>query len=251
MARIDDLLDRQTEALDRVTGREAKRFLTAYKRAGRELTADLVTVTTDDQQQRLRIMLAQVRSGQLQLQKTLDEELGGSIQRHEERALKDLVGVIAKAEPLLGETAGGIEVAALQRLTGDRSLALHTFSTQRYTQDVIGALQREIVQSTIQGETIDKLEKRLRGALKGKEHRAWLIARMELSRAYNDAELRGVLEANRTLPGGMMKKIHETADRRNHPFSRAAHGVTAEAATIYLRPSYMATICIAVHIGAK
>jgi hypothetical protein len=237
MARIDDLLDRHSAALERLTDREARQFVQVYREAGRDLVAQIAqSYPTEDQEQRLRIMLAQVRQGRMDLERRLGTALDPAIQRAEVKALADLKTTIAMAEPLLGETAGAIEVAALRRLTGKRALALHTFSIQRYGSAVVSALQRDLVQSTAMGEGVDTLERRLRRTLKGQEHRAWLIARMELSRAYNDAEVAGIMEADQTLPGGMLKKIHETRDRRNHPFSRASHGATAKAQAAFKIP---------------
>jgi len=235
--RIDRLLDKHSRDLDRLTDKEAKAFLRAYRDSAKELTSSLAAVgATAGQEQRMRIMLAQLRSGIRQLEKRLGVQLDVSTQEAQIQSLYSLLGTIRKAEPELGEVAGLVETGATRRLVRHRGLALHRHSVERYGRALIDDLQREIVASTLANETVDQLERRLKRRLRAQEHRAWLIARMELSRAYNDAHLEGIKEADAQLPGGMGKQIHETADRRNHPFSRAAHGVTAKADEVFKVP---------------
>lgn len=50
------------------------------------------------------------------------------------------------------------------------------------------------------------------------------IVRTEIMRTYNEGQVKAAKSANRPT----MKRIDEVFDRRNHPFSRAAHGTRAE-----------------------
>lgn len=237
MARIDTLLDRQSDALDLLVDREEAAFLRAYRGASRELVAQLAVAASDVSRQSLRVRLAQLRSGAQQLEDRMGLHLDDGVRKASESALADLLAVIRRAEPILGEVGGLVEVGALRRLSRSRGLALHRFSLETYGKALVGQMQRDLVRSTALGETVDQMERRLKRTLVGKESRAQLIVRMELSRTYNDAALESIREAAAQLPGGMMKRIHETKDRRNHPFSRAAHGTMAMAGEVFKVPS--------------
>lgn len=230
MATIDDILEDHAFALESLTDREAEQFVKTYKSVARELSNKIAHARSPDAAQRARIMLAQVGTGIVELEERLNGTLGSSLNKTRRLGLKNLATTIRAAEPALGETVGMIEVGALRRLH-QGGLALHEHSIKSYGTAVADALQRDIVRATAMGEGVDAMEKRLRKTLLGSrlESRAWLIARMELSRAYNDTELAGIEEADETLPGGMLKKIHEAKDGRNHPFSRASNGITAKA----------------------
>lgn len=237
MSRIDEIMDSHSLALEKLTTREAREFVKTYRSVARDLQNQIVNARSDDAAQRARIMLAQVGRGIADLEIRLGGSLDHSVHKAKLKAIAHLVKTIKTAEPVLGETVGSIEVEALRRF--QRDLAIHRFSIRTYGQAITDALQREIIQSTAMGEGVTALEKRLRSTLVGSklESRAWLIARMELSRAYNDATMVGITEANSSLPGGMMKRIHDVTDIRNHPFSRATHGVVAKSGQPFKVPA--------------
>ena len=228
MARIDDIMDKHSIALDRLTEKQAIQVVSSYRKSAKDLVKDLaIGAGTAGKKQRRRVMLAQVKAGVNQLSDRLGVKVDAATRATSEKAVADLVGMVKVAEPDLGEVAGLIEVEAISNLSKYWGLALHKHSLDRYRADLIAKLQRDMILSTAANETVDEMEDRLKKSLKGMEHRAWLIARMEQSRAYNDAALES-MKSTTILPGGMLKKIHETADTRNHPFSRASHGVIAK-----------------------
>lgn len=236
-SRIDELLERQARELEQLQSDEIRRVLEAYEDARRSLRgrlADIDPVETPATAQRLRVTLVQVEEGVALLQRAMGQALQGAELRTHRQAVKHLLGLIKAAEPEFRDMGGLLEVDLVERLSRQRGLALHKYSVQRYGAQVVEAIQRELVAGVAQGMTQAELAARVAAAggsvLSGFKGRAELIARMETARAYNDGYLESIKEMDARDPRDldpMLKKIDEFFDARNHPFSRAAHGVTA------------------------
>jgi len=238
--RIQDLLDKQGESLDRLTDREARRFLRAYEDARRELREELhrMAARNVDQlnpftAQHLRVMQAQTEAGIARLQERLLETLDASVRKTQERSLGNLLRVIAKQEPSFVDAGGRIEHEVLRRFTADEGLLLHRHSIERYGRDLVSRIQRELVIGVTRGQSWRDISRRISGiensVLAGFRSRADLIARMELNGAYNDSHLVSITEAGKALdedrPGDpMLKKADEYSDLRNHALSCVLDG---------------------------
>lgn len=239
-SRIQRLLDRQGEALARLTDQQARDLLRTYEDARRELRERLEAMgfTGRDQAtpftaQHLRVTLAQVEASIRDMEARLNASIDASLRTQRERALQDLLRVIAAAEPNMKAAGSQIEVAAVQRLSAQHGLLLHQHSVHRYGSQVVEAIQRELVIGTTSSQSWRQLTERIVGrensVFAGMRHRAELIVRMESSRVYNEGHQAGLEEAAAVLdePGRadpLQKRADEYADRRNHPLSRALHG---------------------------
>lgn len=236
-SRIEELLERQGAELESLTEAEVRRFLAAYEDGRRHLRERL------EQLQRMglgrtwtaqhtRVALAQVEAGVVGLQGRLGQVLTDGELRSHDLALKHLVGVIRRQELRFRDTGGRIEARALSRLTEERGLLLWKHSLNRYGAQLVERIQGQLVLGQVAQQGIDQVIDRIvasdESVFGAMRHRAELIARMETSRAYN-AGHQGSLEAAAEEFGEedddpLLKRIDEFHDKRNHPFSRAAHG---------------------------
>lgn len=236
--RLQRILDRQAETLARLQDQEARRFLRGLQDARRELAEQLGALASARRGetftgQHLRVALAQVEAGIGQLQRRLDGVLSLNLQAQRERALEDLLGTLAAAEPDFRDAGRAIELAALARLSEDRALALHRHSLSRYGAQLIEEAQRQLVLGVTRAATWHEVTRRIAGArgsvLAGMAHRAGLIVRMEMNRTYNAAAQTSLLEAAETLerlgaPDPLMRRADESLDTRTHPLSQVLHG---------------------------
>lgn len=237
MGRIDDLLERQGRELDRLADAQVRAVLAGYEDARRALLEQLqnTPMASAESIHRTRVTLAQVEAGVGILRARMGQEMSRAEVAAQELAMRHLIGLIRAQEPHFFDSGPGIEVAVAGRLAARQGLALHRFSVDRYGAQVVESIQRALVSGVVRGLTDHELAKLVAGAsgsvLAGMRGRAELIVRMELSRAYNDAHLESIrafaqlAEDDGSDP--VLKKIDEYFDNRNHPFSRAAHGVTA------------------------
>lgn len=232
--RIDDLVDEHAAELDALKDREARALLSAYEDSRRELRDRLATTPADQQftAQRLRATLAQCEDGVARMRRRLDVAMTDSERKAGEKALRDLVALVKRAEPGFRDAGSRIEVGVLARLSEAQGLALHRYSLDRYGAQVVDAIQRELVRGVTQGQTVRELADRIAGAngsvFAGMRSRAELIARMELSRAFDVGAQASLEELAATdppdHPDPVLKKADEYFDQRTHPFSRALHG---------------------------
>jgi len=244
--RIRDLLDRQGAALDRLSDRDARAFLRAYEDARRELREQLdVMVRTGADRKTpfsaayLRSTMAQVEGGIRSLERRLGTVLDAATRRQRDQALEDLLAVVGRAErDQFTELSTRIETQALQRFVQQDGLLLHQHSIQRYGRDLVSKIQAELVGGVVRQLTLDQVVDRIVGTdqsvFAGMRHRAELIARMEMSRAYNEGHQASLEEASNVLdadepdrPDPLVKRADEYLDKRNHPFSRALDGKIA------------------------
>lgn len=243
-SRIDRLLERQRSSLQSLDDRQARAFMRAYEDGRRELRDRIQQLEQSGQDtnqrftaQHLRVMLAQAEDGIRQLNARLATTLDEQVKVVGERALEDLLAVIAKAEPEFRDTGGRIDQELLAAVTEERGLLVHRYSTQRYSAEVLADIQRTLSLGVVQGKTIpqmrDQLFRQQGAALASKPHRAELIVRMELNGAYNRqhqaaavklAELTDVEHDNDPL----MRRADEYTDLRNNAISRALDGRVAK-----------------------
>ena len=241
-SRIDRLLQRQAEDLVRLEDREAAAMLRAFEDARRDLRERLELLGTSGAAevqrftaQHVRVTLAQVEAAVRQLEERMNRHLADGERTQHARALGNLLAVIKANEDEFRDTGGRLETAALRRLTEERGLLLHEHSVRRYGAQLVETIQREVARSVAAGSTLDQVVARIVGAdasvFSGMRGRAELIARMELSRAYNAGHQASLEEATDLLDGPdeadpLLKKADAFADVRNHPFSRALDGKT-------------------------
>lgn len=116
-----------------------------------------------------------------------------------------------------------------------RESKAHGPVVDRFVAQIAETAQREVAMSVLLGQTQAQIADRIAGprvsAVAVYGPRAALIAKMEAARAYNDAALVGIKAvATLDLAGAdpVLKRIDEYTDIRNHPFSRASNGRTAD-----------------------
>ncbi|MEL6346889.1 MAG: hypothetical protein AAFV53_27500 [Myxococcota bacterium] len=238
MYRIQRLLDRQGRRLETLSDAEARRFLRAFDDARRQLHEDLRQLARAPRQrftlQHVRVYLAQVEAGIVQLQNRLGEQLDAGVRSHQERALQDLLSAIGAQEAQFPQVGRAIELEVLGRLSERRGLLLHRHSLLRYGAQLIEEMQRALTVGVARGATWRQVTEQLAGPtglMAGQRHRAALIVRMEIIRAYNAGHQESLQQAAAVLdePGEadpLLAKADETRDHRSHPFSRALHGRT-------------------------
>lgn len=233
-SRIELLLAEQADELDELDARTTAILLLLLQDAERELAARLAAIdetATPFTAQHTRVVLAQVEAAARQLGDRMGEALDDAARKAGEAAHRHLVDVIKINEPDFTDAGNQIEWAIVRRLAEEQGLLLHQYSVDRYTAEIIEALQRDLAQGMLQGENMLKMQKRLHRTLSHLgEHRAQLIVRMELNAAYNRQHQAALEEAAAMLdePGAddpLMRQADEYRDRRNHPLSRALHGM--------------------------
>jgi hypothetical protein len=244
-SRIDALLEQQAYDLERLHAHELAAVLRAYDDARRSMLERLQRSTglTPETDQHLRMMLLQAEQGAADLRARMGAALAGTELRAHEASMRHLMALVKLAEPEFIGTGAAVEVEIVRRLAGKRALALHRYSVERYGAQVVEDIQRALVAGVVEGLTTTQLAQRVAGAggstMASQRHRAMLIARMETTRAYNDAHLESIRvtnEMDRRPEDPMLKRIDEFFDQRNHPFSRAAHGTLAKADELFTVP---------------
>lgn len=243
MSRIDDLLERQADDLAGFQDATTRAVLRAAADARREMREALEAAVADglDQAtpytvQHLRVMLAQAERVVATLERRIGTELDAASVKAGEQALSDLLAVIRANEPDFLDAGGSVELRALQRLTVERGLLLHAYSTRRYSSEVMAAIQRELQIGLIRGQAraavVSRITKVGAGTMASLDHRAELIARMESNAVYNGMHQAAIEETSSVLdePGRtdpLLRQMSEFIDARNSPASRAADGIVA------------------------
>jgi len=207
------LTDRETRAVGRAL-RDSERELLAYLVAegGAGLAAEGGGLAA------MANRLRTVRLGLLaRLRGVLDPAAGRAVSL----AGGHLRQLAAAGGPaVLGESTW---LGVLAVLTGRQNLLLHEFSVDAYSRRTMDRIQGALVSGVVQGEPQGAIVARVRAVLPVGRREAELIVRMELSRAYstaNGAVVASLYEQDR----GWRKRISETIDSANHPFSRVADG---------------------------
>lgn len=237
-SRIDRLLEEQEEEIRRLELATVALVLQAYADARRLLLEQLLAVdpgVTPYTHQRLLVLQAQVMQGIADMRDRMGQAMSEGERAAHDAAMTHTTAVIRAQEPGFIDAGNQIELQIVERLTAERGLALHQYSLDRYGADVVAAVQRRLSAGVVAGESPRELAEAIAGAapdtpIAQAKQRAELITRMELNRAYNDAHRQSIEEhaAADPRPGDpMLKRIDEHFDNRNHPFSRAAHHVTA------------------------
>jgi hypothetical protein len=243
MSRIDDLLESQAAALAALQDDTAAAILRLAADARREMRealeaalADGLDAATPYTVQHLRTMLAQAEAIVANLERRIGKELDATARTAGEQAFADLLDVIRANEPDFLDTGGRVEMRVLSRLTVERGLLVHQYSTKLYSAEVMAAIQRDLAAGLLTGgnrkAVVDRIVKSGTGTMAAKEHRAELIARMESNRLYNDMHMASLEEAASVLdePGTddpLLRQMSEYFDSRNSPASRAADGIVA------------------------
>lgn len=210
-------------------------MLRAFDDGRRDILERLRSARTPAGAQRLRALLAQLDVGAFAMRDRLREAVALTEANAHRRGLAHLLAIVRKAEPSFRDAAPTVEISVLRQLIEKQGLALHRFSVDRYGLQLIERAQRELVAGVAANQSVGSLSRRVSKALGTKRAQGALIVRMELSRAYNDAEEIGIREAAEEVPG-LLKRIDEFRDHRNHPFSVAANGLTAKPGHLFRVP---------------
>jgi hypothetical protein len=179
------------------------------------------------------------------LERRIGSTLDAAARTAGDQALADLLDIIRANEPEFLDTGGRVELRVLSRLTTERGLLVHSYSTRLYSADLMAAIQRDLGIGLATGgnrkAVVDRITRSGKGTMAEKEHRAELIARMEGNRLYNDMHMASLEEAAAVLdePGTddpLLRQMSEFMDFRNSPASRAADGIVAALAEPFRIP---------------
>ncbi|MEQ1494481.1 MAG: hypothetical protein ABL912_01800 [Novosphingobium sp.] len=222
-----DLLADQGAELSRLTDEAADRVLSALEDARRIVLERMTAIQVNPENTaRLRVLLLQLETGIAELRSRVGDALSTGESEAHRAVVAHLLGLVRNEDP---DLAPNIQPAILERLSRRSDLLLHRYSSDRYSAQVMDAAQRELVAGVAANLPQAQIAERIAGAtgsvIAGHRGRAELIARMELSRAYNDAYLDSLYELDAEDPqpeNPLHKRIEEYIDARNHPFSRVA-----------------------------
>lgn len=234
---LELLLELQGAELARLSDEAAARMIAALEDGRRVLLEALSSVgdeTASQQAQRLRVSLVQAEAALLSLRDRLGLVLSEFEREAHRLTISHLFGLVEfHSEQFPG--ARGIDLHIVERLSRKGQLGLHRYASHRYSAQVLDLVQRELVAGVAANIGQAKIAERIAGIgsdLFGQlKPRAELIARMELSRAYNDAQLEAIqlwAEEDDRPGDPILKRIEEYLDARNHPFSRVSDGMTAD-----------------------
>ena len=244
-SRITRLLERQSRELAALQDDQARKLLALAETARRELAANLAALTTTGggntfTAQHLRVLLAQTTAAVDALKARMADVLTAGRDTAGRVAMRDLLQTIRAHEGELADAGNRIEWGAVARLQD--GLALHKYSLDKYGADVIAKVQQQLSLGLLQGATIPALTRRVAstsGVFAKLHGRAELIARMEVSNAYNAGHQAAIEEAAAILDDEgtddpLLRQADEFFDARNHPFSRVIHGQVTGITTPWL-----------------
>lgn len=168
---------------------------------------------------------------------TLQGELEKGLQSGQLSAARaGLDAIWRQVELLEGPPPPGLRVELAQRLLqgSQRGLRL-TEVVKRYGQDVVARIEERLVVNTLtqlpRQQAIKALQTAVKDSFELSESRGRLIFRNELSNGYDAAALETQQALQSELTGStdpLLARMDEAHDRRNHPFSRVAHGTVAQ-----------------------
>lgn len=203
----------------------------------------LEAAETDDGQptpftlQHLRVVRAQLEGAIVDLRAQLGVVLDQAVAEAEQQSLDQLLEVVKEQEKEFTGAGAELEPRIVAHLADRRELLLHRFAADRYTSELLASVQRGLVLGQASGMTLRQMASHIAGTngiIAGGRSRVNLIVRMETARAYDAAHQTGIETAAELLDADgankddpMLQRIDEYFDKRNHPFSRVAHGTTA------------------------
>lgn len=243
---------------------QARRLLALAEDARRDLAARLAALVTKGGDntftaQHLRVLLAQNTAAIEALKARMGDVLTTGRDTVSRAAMRDLLATIRAHEGELADAGNRIEWGAVARIGATDGLALHKYALDKYGADLAARIQQQLSLGLLQGATIPDLTRRVAGTsgvfakLGG---RAELIARMEVSTAYNAGHQAAIEEAAAVLDDEgtddpLLRQADEFFDARNHPFSRVIHGQVTGISTPWLvSVSAVAKMAEAMHKSA-
>lgn len=242
MSRIDTILERQARALAALQEAQVRAIYNAISDAMHRTAAeiDALRESGGDRVQRftaqhLAVIQAQLDAALRQLTvRLVDAQTAASVGIGE-RAYTDLIDTIRAHEADFIDAGNRIEWRVVSRLSQERGLLLHRYAYEKYGATLSSAIQHELVAGVARGLTIPQVTKQiagLGGVFDRSRSRAELVARMEVNAAYNGMHLATMQEAAAVTdidgdPDPLLRQADEYFDHRNHPLSRAVHGVVA------------------------
>lgn len=236
-SRITRLLTRHGDELARLQDDQARALLRLAEDARRELRERLEALggytAPGYSAQATRVLLVQVETTVAALRRRMGEAIEGQSPALARMALNHLLVVIRAHEGDLADAGNRIEVQAIGKMLSTPDLLLHRNSLDAYGAALIGKIQGEIVRGLQTGATIPQLARRIGrtdGVFAALHGRAELIARMEVSRAYNAMHHEALVEAAAVLDDPdtsdpLLRRADEYLDSRNDPVSRVIDGL--------------------------
>lgn len=240
-SRITSILAEQATELSRLQDAEARallRFVGDARRELRERLGETVRVGKGGTftAQHLRVALAQTEAAITTLTARMTGELTTAGTTAQRASLRDLLQTIRAHEGELVEAGARIEWGVAARVAQQGGLLLDTHSIARYGADVVTRARQALVIGMQTNASMSAMIDRVTsssGVIASFGGRGELIARMEMSAAYNTSHHEALVEAAAVLddegtPDPLLRQADEYADARNHPVSRVIHGaVTA------------------------
>lgn len=238
------LLQRQQERLDRLTDEAARRLLREFLRARpvlRDRLEQWLLIDGDGDRafttQQVAGTLAQVEDAIRYLRLRLGIVLTEAVAKAAQASIDDLVTLVRASEPDLLGAVVRVNPDIIERLSRPNGLALHDASLDRYSRNLVDAIQQKLVQAATNKLTLYQTIQNIAGLNNSAMSdarwaaRAETIARVEWMRAYNDKHLESIAEmdALTALPGDtdpLLKRIIEVRDVRSVPVSFALHNQT-------------------------
>ncbi len=204
------VLSAHRRTLDRVIDRGSiERLRSTYKRATAEVIAKLERLGAGSQAftaHHLRMVLAQLRAGQIYIDSELLGELSTASRDAQIESLNTLIRSYSKLETKFSGHAPVLPIEEVSRFNGviDKSrptlLRQHRTSLQRYGTSMIGRFEEEMSVSMASGETLDGAIGRIHKTYKGEFWQAERIGRTEVSYAVNKSHADGIKEIAKEDP---------------------------------------------------
>lgn len=235
-----------------LTNREVRAVLRALVDSERQILADLRGAEDLLERANLARLARQVAIWRADL----ESRLGAAFTVADAAAI-DLAGVhlgaLAAAHGPAGLVYGpGARLRAAAALASQRALGLAAWQAGGLSARAAGRVQSALVAGVVQEQSAGEIVARVQaagGPMAVNRREAELLVRMEMSRAYSQAggEMAAALyeEDNR-----WRKRIVETIDDRNHPFSRVSNGVMAKPGELF-RVSAQAVAAEAAAMGVR
>lgn len=216
------VLDRQARRLDVLQRRQDVRLAQVYQNARRVLFERVTLVSSSRPGVRIRQYLSAIDVFGQRLRRNLIRSLATSERQLHQRIVSDMAALLDLDEA----TRARMQTRLAQR----QRLRAYRFNVDRMVSELTARLQREVV--TLTRATAGSVARRLAGPTKSVianfTSRAALMNRVETWRIYNDGQLEAAEEIEPGPGKKVRRRIDEVLDARNHPFSRAANGQTAD-----------------------
>lgn len=195
-----------------------------------------------------RLMLAQVRQGQMLIVRRMAGELGDISAEAQRESLRGLISSIKKLDRQFIGVATVLPIEEAARFEGvidkrrSSLLKQHTTSMARYGAAVVEKVEQQMALSLATAEPLTGTISRVESAIGGEWYRAERIVVTETAAAYNASHADGIKEAAKEIPS-MRMRWEEHVDDSGEPMddrvsvdSLAMHGQVASPGENFVMP---------------